>query len=43
MKPNKGMLWQVLDGSSKLMQRLTNHLGSGFQLGTARRSLLVVP
>jgi hypothetical protein len=37
MKSNKGTLGHVLDGGSKLMQRLTD------QLGSVRRSLLVSP
>jgi hypothetical protein len=41
MKSNKGTLGHVFNGGSKLMQRLTDQLGRGFQLGMVHRSLLV--
>lgn len=42
-KLNKGLVGQVLKGDSKLLQRLTNQLGSGFQLEVVCHSQMVVP
>jgi hypothetical protein len=42
-KPNKGLVGQLLKGDSKLLQRLANQLGSGYQLEVVCHSQMVVP